>query len=75
MDELSSARQALEGAQLAPGDRATLNALRNPARRPPQLNPLPEELVMFQPQVKFQLDRDEFCPNLRSARKGAAGGL
>ena len=31
--ELSSARQALEGAQLAPGDLSTLNALRNPVRR------------------------------------------
>ena len=74
--ELSSARQALEGAQLAPGDLSTLNALRNPVRRPPQLRePVPEELLTFQPQVKFQLDRDLFCRNLRSARKGAAGGL
>ena len=32
--ELSSARQALEGAELAPGNRATLAALRNPDRRP-----------------------------------------
>ena len=76
MGELSSARQALEGAQLASGDQATLNAIRNPTRRPPQLRDLlPEELVTFQPQVKFQLDRDQFCRNLRSARMGAAGGL
>ena len=32
--ELSSARQALEGAQLASGDQETLNSLRNPTRRP-----------------------------------------
>ena len=34
--ELSSERQALQGAELAPGNRATLGALRNPERRPPQ---------------------------------------
>ena len=40
MGELSSARQALEGATLAPGTEATLNALRDPAKRPPEPRPL-----------------------------------
>ena len=34
MGELSAARQALESAGLAPGDRTTLNSLRNLERRP-----------------------------------------
>ena len=76
MGELSSARQALEGAELADGEQATLNVLRNPVRRPRALrDPLPQELAFFQPQTKFKLDRDQFNRNLRAARKGAAGGL
>ena len=35
MGELSSGRQALQGASLAPGTRQTLEALRDPIRRPP----------------------------------------
>ena len=34
MGELSAAHQALESTGVAPGDRNTLNILRNPARRP-----------------------------------------
>ena len=34
LGELSSARQALEGATVAPGDLATLRALTDPDRRP-----------------------------------------
>ena len=34
LSEFSSAREALEGADLAPSTRATLAALRDPARRP-----------------------------------------
>ena len=36
LGELSSARQALEGSCLAPGNLATLRALTNPDRRPPR---------------------------------------
>ena len=36
LGELSSARQALEGATCAPGDDMTRAALTNPARRPPE---------------------------------------
>ena len=53
--ELSAARQALEGAALAPGNQATLDALTDATRRPPHLRPT-------------------FNKNLRSSRRGAAGG-
>ena len=73
--ELSSARQALEGAEVAPGNRTTLGALRKFERRPPNLrDPLPEELINFQPATLFQLDEDRFLKNLRSSRRGAAAG-
>ena len=75
MGELSSARQALEGASLAPGTEATLNALRDPEKRPrvPR-EPLPRELVSHVPAFQFNLDADQFARNVRSARRGAAGG-
>ena len=73
--ELSSARQALEGASLAPGNQETLNMLRDESRRPPRLrDPLPEELLNLVPEDRFELDEDRFCRNLRSARRGAAEG-
>ena len=75
MGELSSARQALEGASLAPGTEATLNALRDPEKRPrvPR-EPLPRELVSHVPAFQFNLDADQFPRNVRSARRRAAGG-
>ena len=73
--ELSSARQALEWASLATGNEETLNMLRDESRTPPRLrDPLPEELLNLVPEDSFQLDEDRFCSNLRSARRGAAGG-
>ena len=75
MGELSSARQALEGASLAPGSEATLNALRDPEKRPQfPRHPLPRELVYPGPEVEFDLDEFRFARNLRSAKRGAAGG-
>ena len=75
MGELSSARQALQGPSLAPGTEATLNPLRNPEKRPrvPR-EPLPRELVSHVPAFQFNLDADQFARNVRSARRGAAGG-
>ena len=68
-------RQALEGASLAPGSEATLNALRDPEKRPPfPRHPLPRELVYPEPEVEFDLDELRFARNLRSAKRGAAGG-
>ena len=62
----SAARQALEGAQLAPGTLATLAALTNPDRR----HSAPEHV----PVERFELDKELFLLNLRTARRGAAAG-
>ena len=73
--EVSSARQALEGSSLAPGVEATLNASRDPTKRPRHpRTPLPRELSSPEPQALFNLDEFRFCRKLRSARSGAAGG-
>ena len=61
--ELSAARQALEGVELVPG---TLPPL--PRR------PIPEDLIDPQPRVLLNFCEDTFATNLRSARRGAAGG-
>ena len=75
MGELSSARQALEGASLAPGNRTTLNELTNVARRPAvPRDPLPHDLLVYEPERGFELDHEKFLKNLRSARRVAAGG-
>ena len=73
--ELSAARQALESNGLAPGNRNTLNELRNRERRPPTARePLPPEVASRVPERPFDLDEEVFCRNLRSARRGAAPG-
>ena len=75
LGEISAGRAALEGAPVAPGSQATLDALRDETRRPRTLRePLPEELSNFQPETAFCLDRDRFLRNLRCARRGAAPG-
>ena len=56
LGELSAARQALEGAAVAPGTLATLAALTNPEKRPP---------VPRQP-ISPQLDSDAFLVCLRN---------
>ena len=72
LGELSSARQALEGAELAPGNQETLEVLR---RRPAQFrDPLPDRIVHHAPASGFELDEARFGRNLRTARKGAASG-
>ena len=66
---------ALEGASLAPGSEATLNALRDPEKRPQfPRHPLPRELVYPEPEVEVDLDEFWFARNLRSAKREAAGG-
>ena len=61
--ELSSGRQALEGAELA-----TLVALTNPDRRPAEpREPLPPQLVNRQ--VEFVLSLEGLCKNLRTSRR------
>ena len=51
--EVSSGRQALEGASLAPGSEATLNALKDPAKRPPEpRTPLPRISRILSPSLR-----------------------
>ena len=75
MGELSSARQALEGAAVAPGNEETRAALQNPERRPPcLLDPIPPDILNAAPVEPFVLDAEDFARNVRSAKRGAAGG-
>ena len=75
LGELSHARQVLEGAEVAPGNQATLDALQDEARRPPlPRDVLPPDLVHHMPIRPFQLDEHIFSRNLRSSRRGAAAG-
>ena len=71
--ELSSAREALEGGTLALGSEAILNAVRDPTQRPADL--LPRQLSLPDGRLLFELDERRFARNLRSAKRGAAGGL
>ena len=69
LGELSAGRQALEGAEVAPGTAETLRALRNrPATARDDIPELPRDLTAF------NLDEDLFNKNVRTARKGVAGG-
>ena len=72
---LSAARQALEGAAVASGTEATRTASTDPAKRPPVLGePFPRHLAEAVLASRFDLDPVLFSQNLRSARRGAAGG-
>ena len=75
MGELSAARQALEGAPVAPGTMATLRVLTDPERRPPlPRDGLSRAVAETQPLEQFELNSDEFLVCLRKARRGAAAG-
>ena len=75
LGELSSGRQALKGATLAPGNSDTLGQLKDPTRRPPRPpEPLPHNVVSHVPGRVFELDEQLLSHNLRSARCGAAAG-
>ena len=75
LGELSAGRQALEGACLAPGDQKTLEALKDPDRRPAlPRNSVPDDIAQFAPAEEFSLAQDLFLANVRSARRGAAPG-
>ena len=67
--ELSSGRQALEGAELALGNGVTLAALRR--RHAVLQNPIP---ALPPDGPIFYLDESLFSKNVRSARRGVAGG-
>ena len=73
--ELSSARQCLEGAPVAPGNRNTLLALRDPSKRPAEpRDPIPADVLEFQPRSLLNLDVEGFSRNIRCAKRGVAGG-
>ena len=73
--ELSAGRQALEGADLAPGTMETLRELRDPVRRPARIRqPLPPQVADHMPDRPFELEEYRFAQVLRSSRKGAAAG-
>ena len=75
MGELSAARQALEGATVAPGEEATRAALQDPAKRPPVLcDPIPADVMNAMPATPLVVDPESIARNLRSARRGAAAG-
>ena len=75
MGEVSAARQALEGASLAPGNLATLGMLTDPTRRPPvPRSALSQEVRDTEPAEPVALDPLEFLTCLRKARRGAAAG-
>ena len=74
LGELSAGRHALEGASIAPGNQATLDALTDVGKRPPvPREPLPDDLFERR-RPEFQLDHDLFAKNVRVARRGAAAG-
>ena len=57
------------------GNDATLRALLDPQRHPKApRGPLAPELTGFQPTSLVELEQDRLLKNLRSARRGAAGG-
>ena len=63
MGELSAGRQALEGAEVAPGNVRTLEMLRDPRKRPPRTRVGDEvlaEILEHMPDVPFQLDEQKF---------------
>ena len=75
LGELSSSRQALEGGEIAPGTRATLQQLTDESKHPPRLIvPVPPEIMSHTLRVPFALDSDKFLKNVRSAKRGAAAG-
>ena len=74
MGELSAGRQALEGADVAPGNSATLAQLTNPVRRLPIPRDHLSGSATAVPAQPFELDPELFCKNVRSVRRGAAPG-
>ena len=72
MGELSAARQTLEGTDLTPSTDQILSSLRTrPVRR---RTPLPLDIFYFRLASPLQLDEDVFAKNIRSSKRGVAGG-
>jgi len=74
--ELSHAARVLYASALAPGNRATLEELRDPALRPQQpQESLPDNLAQFVPAAPVDLDKQVFGDVLREARRGKSAGV
>ena len=75
LGELSAAARALTAAPLAPGTAETLAELRDPERRPPELQvPLSDAVLTHRPAVACTLPADGLLACLRGARRGSAAG-
>ena len=75
LGELPAAARALTAAPLAPGTAETLAELRDPERRPPELQvPLPDAVLTHRPAVACTLPADGLLACLRGARRGSAAG-
>ena len=75
-NQLSRARRDLTSDGLAPGTRETLEALRDPARRPPQpTEPLDPEVLDYTPPAPVVVDPQVFAQMLRQAPRGSSGAL
>ena len=74
--QLSRARQMLTAAALAPGNAATLEALTDPARRPPHplRSPAPE-VLQYRPSEEVVLTAHQVGEALRTSKRGSAAGL
>ncbi|CAK0791015.1 unnamed protein product, partial [Prorocentrum cordatum] len=75
LGEVSAARQALTASAVAPGTQATLDELRDPARRLQQpREQLSERAARAPPQGLTSLEPDRLLTNVRRSRRGAAPG-
>ena len=75
MRECSAGRQALEGAQVAQGNDATLRSLRDATWRPPRRrSPLPTWIEGRPSSDTLRFGFGNVPQNLRSSRRGAAAG-
>ena len=73
--ELSSARQASEGAETASGTEETLSKLTDTSKRPDRFRDIiPREVIEHAPTRPFTLEEDVLFKKLRSAKRGTAGG-
>ena len=75
LGELSSGRQALVGAAIAPQNSRTQKLLQDETRRPPEArSPTDPSILEVEPEKPFNLDVDLLLKNLRTVRRGAAAG-
>ena len=71
--ELSAGRQALEGAELAPGSEATKAALTHPEKRPKTpREPLPDRIAHHQPECPVDIDEQLFAPHFEDNATGSS---